>query len=93
MTEIRRSRARFEPENLYFDATPHYRFGSLEYNKIVRIRAREKIPSKLTCNSLTHAKCEGSGNSQHTHVPNGSFLNSFLFAHFYLFFLFRYPLP
>jgi len=24
---------------------------------------------------------------------NGSFLNSFLFAHLYLFFLFRYPLP
>jgi len=58
-----------------------------------RMRAK-KIPSKLTCNSLTQASCKGSENSQHCSCPKmGVFLNSFLFAHFYLFFLFRYPLP
>ena len=89
MPEIWRSRARFEPEKPYFDATPHYRFGSLKYDVIAR-----KIPSKLTCNSLTQASCKGSENSQHCSCPKmGVSLNSFLFAHFYLFFLFRYPLP
>jgi hypothetical protein len=52
MTEVQRSRTRFEPENLYFDATPHYRFKSLGYDKIAR---EKKNPSKLTCNSLTQA--------------------------------------
>jgi hypothetical protein len=84
ITEIRRSRAKFEPDKSNFDTTPHYRFGSLEY-------AREKnIPSKLACNLLTEARCEDRKNFQYAHLPNGSFLNSFLFAHFYLF---RCPLP
>jgi hypothetical protein len=44
MTEFRRSGARFEPGKSHFDATPYYRFGSLEYNKIARACAREKNP-------------------------------------------------
>ena len=39
MTELRRSRARFESEESYFDATSHYRF---EYHRIARTCAREK---------------------------------------------------
>ena len=93
ITEIQHLRAKFEPEKSNFDATPYHRFGSLGYDKIACGCAREKIPSKLMCNSLTQAGWEGSGNSQHAYVPNGCFLNSFLFAHFYLFFLFLYPLP
>jgi hypothetical protein len=30
IAEIRRSRAKFEPEKSNFDSTLHYRFGSLE---------------------------------------------------------------
>ena len=74
-----------------FRRNSSYRFGSLGYDKIARVCAREKNP--IQTNVLTQAWCEGNRNSQRAHVPNGSFLNSFLFAHFYLFFLFRYPLP
>jgi len=45
MAEIRCSRARFEPEKSYSDATHHYKFGRLEYDRIAR---EKKIPSKLT---------------------------------------------
>ena len=85
---IRCSRARFEAEKPYFDATPHYRFGSLEYDGIVRMHGCEKKkPSKLTCNSLMQVWCEGSGNSQHAHVPKWEFLEFFSFRSF----LFIFP--
>ena len=46
----------------------------------------------LRCNQLAQARCDGSRNSRLAHVPNGSFLSSFIFSDFHLFFLFRYSL-
>jgi len=41
MAKIRRARAKFELEKSYFDATPsHYRFESLEYDRIARERKK-----------------------------------------------------
>ena len=97
VTEIQRLRAKFELKKPYFHPTCHYcnrsRFGGLEYEETTRIGAWDGKSPNLRSNPLTQARCDGSRNSQYAYVPNGSFLNSFLFSHFYSFFPFRCPLP
>ena len=80
MPEIRHSRVIFEPEKPYFDATPHYRFGSLEYDVIACACAQEK-------NSIQAPDTRAAGILSITHVPKWEFLEFFTFRSF----LFIFP--